>query len=120
MAAVWARSRAELRVRWRATVLLAVLVGLTGGVVLAAVAGARRTDSAIDRLVAYNSPPLDSPAGWPRAGPVTPVVERLPQVADAERVRWCRWCWPRRRDPPTRTGTGVVAAWVTIHGAVGS
>jgi hypothetical protein len=36
MTAVWARARAELRRRWQATVLLAVLVGLAGGVVLAA------------------------------------------------------------------------------------
>ncbi|HEV2922158.1 MAG TPA: hypothetical protein VG673_23415, partial [Actinomycetota bacterium] len=54
MAAVWVRARAELRRRWRATVLLALLVGLAGGVVLAAVAGARRTATVTDRFLAYH------------------------------------------------------------------
>jgi ABC-type uncharacterized transport system permease subunit len=56
MAAVWVRARAELRRRWRATVLLMFVVGLAGGAVMAAVAGARRTDSAMDRFLAYNRP----------------------------------------------------------------
>jgi hypothetical protein len=54
MTAVWARARAELRRRWGATVVLMVLVGLAGGVVLAAVAGARRTEGAMGRFLAYN------------------------------------------------------------------
>ena len=40
---------AELRRHWRGALLLAVLVGLAGGVVLATVAGARRTASADER-----------------------------------------------------------------------
>jgi putative ABC transport system permease protein len=56
MAAVWARCRAELRTRWRSWVGLALLLGLAGGVVLALVAGARRTDTAYDRLVAGERP----------------------------------------------------------------
>jgi putative ABC transport system permease protein len=79
MAAVWVRARAELRRRWRATVLLIVVVGLAGGAVMAAVAGARRTDSAMDRFLAWNRPMQVS---------VTRVdydlVRRLPQVADAD------------------------------------
>ena len=39
MSAVWLRARAQLRGRARATVLLVVLVGLAGGMILAAVAG---------------------------------------------------------------------------------
>ena len=42
----------QLRARWRGWVLLSVLVGLTGGVVLTAAAGARRTDSAYSRFLA--------------------------------------------------------------------
>jgi hypothetical protein len=79
MTAVWARARAELRHRWQATVLLAVLVGLAGGVVLTAVAGARRTDSAMDRFLAYNRPGTLEVDGLD-----VRAVERLPQVADVD------------------------------------
>ncbi|MGH8986853.1 MAG: FtsX-like permease family protein [Acidimicrobiia bacterium] len=51
MAAVWYRFRAEMRTRWMATIGLALLVGVAGGVVLTAAAGARRTDTAYDRMV---------------------------------------------------------------------
>jgi hypothetical protein len=50
--AVWLRFMAELRARWRGTLALVVLLGLVGSIVLAAVAGARRTSTAPDRLVA--------------------------------------------------------------------
>ena len=41
----------ELSARWRGWVLLGLLVGVAGGVVLTAVAGARRTDSAYSRFL---------------------------------------------------------------------
>jgi hypothetical protein len=44
------RARGELRRRWRATLLLIVLVGVAGGAVLTLVAGARRSSSAYDRF----------------------------------------------------------------------
>ena len=56
MAAVLARARAELRARWRAWLGLSLLLGLAGGVVLVLVAGARRTDTAYDRLVTAERP----------------------------------------------------------------
>jgi hypothetical protein len=49
--AVWVAARAQWRQRRAATVALILLVGLAGGVVLAAVAGARRTDTAMDLWV---------------------------------------------------------------------
>jgi hypothetical protein len=52
MAAVWLRYRTEVRARWRETLALALLLGFVGSVVLAAAAGARRTATAPDRLVA--------------------------------------------------------------------
>src|SRR5204862_5538041 len=44
MTAVWMRVRGEIGLRWRALVGLGLLAGLLGGVVMAAAAGARRTD----------------------------------------------------------------------------
>src|SRR5829696_8392310 len=45
---MWAR--ADVRSRWRSLVALALLAGITAGVAVAALAGARRTDTALDRL----------------------------------------------------------------------
>jgi FtsX-like permease family len=47
-AAFWARQ--DVRHRWRSLVLLGILVGLTAGFALSAWAGARRTDTALERL----------------------------------------------------------------------
>ncbi len=56
MSLIWLRSRAELRAKWRTFVVLALVVGLGGGVALAAFAGARRTDAAMPQFVAYSLP----------------------------------------------------------------
>ena len=53
MASVWFALRAGMRRRWRALVSLALVLGLAGGVVLTAAAGARRTDTAYPRLLAW-------------------------------------------------------------------
>ena len=53
MATVWLALRADVRRRWRALVSLALLLGLAGGVVLTAAAGARRTDTAYPRLLSW-------------------------------------------------------------------
>jgi hypothetical protein len=50
------RLRADLRARWRALALLAVLTGLGGGVVLTAVAGAQRTSEAVPQMLPYSRP----------------------------------------------------------------
>jgi ABC-type lipoprotein release transport system permease subunit len=55
MAVVWLNVRSDLRRRWRSLCLLALLVGLVGGVVLTGLAGARRTDSALARLLQQTS-----------------------------------------------------------------
>ena len=57
----WAPSgcafRLELRSRWRGWLVVALLAGIAGGLVIAGSAGARRTDSALERhLVAYRFP----------------------------------------------------------------
>lgn len=51
MVAVLTHLRAEARNRWPAWLAVIVLIGLVGGLVLGALAGARRTDTAYDRLV---------------------------------------------------------------------
>ncbi|TMK86163.1 MAG: flagellar basal body L-ring protein FlgH, partial [Actinobacteria bacterium] len=112
MAAVWMAARAQLRRRWGTTVALALLVGLAGGVVMAAIAGASRTDSAMKRFVKFsrpedayvvvNGPHLPGVSGL--AGPpqnltpaqLQPYVDKtlaerdalvhLPQVAEAGRA----------------------------------
>jgi hypothetical protein len=114
MAAIWAMARAELRHRWRATVLLAVLVGLAAGVVLAAVAGARRTGSAVDRFLTYNRPLDVSVVGLDMAD-----VERLPQVADADEAALVPLLPNSPSGPGNPDTTGVIAALVTIHGRMG-
>ncbi len=49
-AAAGSWARADRRARWRSLVALGLLAGITAGIALAAVAGAMRTDSALDRL----------------------------------------------------------------------
>ena len=51
MATVWLLLRADLRRRWRALLGLALILGLAGGVVITAAAGARRTETAYPRLL---------------------------------------------------------------------
>jgi hypothetical protein len=56
MRAIWLRVRAGLRQDWREPVVLAVITGLMGAVVLVALAGARRTDTAVSRFLQYSGP----------------------------------------------------------------
>jgi FtsX-like permease family len=87
MTAVWLRFRSDLRSRLAAVVSLAVIVGIVGGVVIAALAGARRTESAYPRFIVA-SRSLDlvvSPSGRDRAE-MTREVARLPDIAQLARV----------------------------------
>jgi hypothetical protein len=60
MDTLWLTLRSDLRRKWRALVSLALLLGLAGGVVLTAAAGARRTDTAYPRLLNWaNAAQLD-------------------------------------------------------------
>jgi hypothetical protein len=75
-----------LRRRWRALLLLSLLVGLAGGAVLTTVAGARRSDTAYDRFreetaatdldVVFDGPPL-SDEETDAAGE---AIEAIPEV----------------------------------------
>src|ERR1700733_2332901 len=90
MAAAWVFLRAELRRRWRAWLSVALLAGAFAGVVPAAAAGARRTDSAYPRLLTWSkAPDMLVVTGYsadfaplPRA-----ALARLPQVTDVSYLR---------------------------------
>jgi hypothetical protein len=49
-APAWLWARADLRTRWKALVAVGLIAGLTSGLALASIAGARRTDTALGRL----------------------------------------------------------------------
>jgi hypothetical protein len=74
--------RAGLRNRWRGWLGLALIVGLFGGAVEGAAAGARRTDSAYPLLVAWSKAPdmlIYSLPGQPTFVNLAPAaLERLP------------------------------------------
>jgi len=78
--------RAESRARWRAWLALALVVGLAGGVVLTAAAGAQRTGTAFTRLLQADRAadvvvvPNASGPGYDQA------LGRLPGVAGEARV----------------------------------
>ncbi|MCU1426406.1 MAG: hypothetical protein JWL83_406 [Actinomycetia bacterium] len=85
MGAAWMRSRGDLRASWKAVVAIALLVGIGGGVALTALVGARRTQTSMQRFLAYNQPEdlvaviNPSPALFPR-------VLRLPEVASVTQM----------------------------------
>ena len=56
MRAVWLCVRAELRQGWRSPLVLALITGLMGALVLVSLAGARRTDTAVPRFLAWSGP----------------------------------------------------------------
>jgi len=93
MSAVWFRARAEMRARWRALVALALIAGVFGAATLAALEGARRTQSAYPRFlereraydVAVPDSTLFSPVFWK---PDFDAIARLPEVGTAVPVDW--------------------------------
>ena len=82
MGAVRLAFRAELRRRWRSWLAIALLISLVGGLVLAATAAGRRTESAFPRFVAahgfdalvYASQPVPKLAQLPGVASVTELV----------------------------------------------
>jgi ABC-type lipoprotein release transport system permease subunit len=92
LTAVWARLRAELRSGLRSLIALALVLGVFGGVTMAAAAGARRTDTAYARLLAATKPPdafvlsgQGGPTDFPPAN--LPAILRLPQVIEGRIAR---------------------------------
>jgi ABC-type antimicrobial peptide transport system permease subunit len=89
MAAILARARAELRTSLRSSLALILMLGLFGGTVAAATAGARRQVSAYPRFLAVSGAPDAFVISAPAEGEVPiPTVDlaraaKLPQVARA-------------------------------------
>ena len=108
MESLWLILRAELRRRWQPMLGLAVLLGVIGGVVLTAAAGAERTDTAYPRLLQ-----------WARAaqvqflptGNTVPtryfrVLARLPQVAAMSTTGLYQATLPARGSQPLTPAGG--------------
>jgi len=91
MAAILLRARAEMRARWRGWLAMALLIGLVGGLVTALAAGARRTETAYERLQQRSAPAdllvLDTDLLNPEARLDLGEAATLPGVADAVLVQ---------------------------------
>lgn len=85
MRAVWLLASHEFSARWRGWLALALLAGLGGAVVLAAVSGARRTASAYPRLLHAS-----------RASDVLVSPASTGSAATTARWRGCQGSWPSR------------------------
>jgi ABC-type antimicrobial peptide transport system permease subunit len=99
MDALWLTLRADLRRRWRPMLGLALLLGVIGGVVLTAAAGARRTDTAYPRLLRWaRAAQVDVvPNSSYLPGRYFPALARLPQVAGMSTVGLYQAALPARR-----------------------
>lgn len=81
---LWAWTRAAIRRRLIETVVLAGLVGLAGGTVLAAAAGARRTATAYPRMLrSTNASDVLIASFGPGLLGLYDEIERLPEVLDS-------------------------------------
>ena len=80
--------RVAFRARWRAWTAIALVAGIAGGVVMAAVAGARRTDSAPERVVAETrgADALVNPNNGSLTDAQWHALETRPEVAKWARV----------------------------------
>ncbi len=112
MGVVVLQVRSVLRRRWPALLALAVLLGLGWGTVLAAVAGARRTASSFDRLLAETNA-ADVVVSPDNANADLESIARLPQVVDSARVDVLRVA------PASAEGTPQLAIGVLALGSDG-
>ena len=89
MAAVWMRARSEIRSRLPGLLGLILITGIGGGVTIAAVAGARRSDSAYPRFEketrAYDASvsAVDNGLSYDRQHAILERASQLPSVIDS-------------------------------------
>lgn len=132
MTSVWLTLRADLRRRWRPLLGLALLLGLVGGVVLTAAAGARRTETAYPRLLSWASAAqvdlipqgtgLDA-GNTARTG-FYPALRKLPQVASMDIGQLYQMVAPVSESAQAGRGTGAslgapLEAWSSPDGSMG-
>ena len=86
MGVLWMRARAQLRGQVRANLFLVLLIGLAGALVLAAAAGARRSEAALPRFLAANRT-MDAAVFLPTADPTDDLAEARRRVAALPEVR---------------------------------
>jgi hypothetical protein len=84
-----------LRTRWRTVAVVAIVVGIAGAVVFATIAGARRSDSALGRLVVATRG-ADAVVSGDNREAVEAALAR-PEVEDAALARFVLW-WPEGRE----------------------
>src|ERR1700722_9459321 len=87
MGIIWLRSRFELRARWRALVVTALIFGIGGGTALCAFAGARRTDTAMASFVSYSLPDDGGFMYGSPSGPTVPPGQAAYSLAPSGAVR---------------------------------
>jgi hypothetical protein len=102
-----------LRSSWRATILLVVIVAIGAGSALAALAGARRTQTAMRRFVSYSHPEDASLFLSPNAEPGR--LFSLPQVARVTRSPYLMMSPdPHTLGPTAVFGAADANAWRTV------
>ena len=93
--------RAELRRRWRPMLGLALLLGVIGGVVLTAAAGAERTDTAYPRLLRWaNAAQADVIVNQAPVPAFFAALRHLPEVAAVSTGGLFNFTLPVRHGPP--------------------
>ena len=108
--------RAELRRRWRPMLGLALLLGVTGGVVLAAAAGAERTATAYPRLLRWAAASqLDLVSDQHSPAAFYHQLRALPQVAAMSLASYYDAVLPAHRGQ----APAPVAAWSSPDGSMG-
>src|SRR5512132_1187056 len=91
MGMLWLRAKAQLRGRALASLLLVLLVGLGGALVLAAAAGARRSEAALPRFLAANQT-METAVYVQADAPFDDLAEARRQLAALPEVRQVvRW-----------------------------
>jgi hypothetical protein len=86
----WYRFQATFRRRWGGYLSLVLLIGLVGGLAMASIAGARRTQSSYTTFLAGTNPSdlnvaLYNPAT--NGGPGPPLATKIAHLAGVKRVR---------------------------------